>query len=110
MWPFNDNKRLEAIECALDVLGAKVDSLLKLGGKVLMTQQEAVTKLNETVAKLTKIGGETSSLLTKIDELKTVIAAGGNASPELEAAVAALTTQADVVDGLVDDLPTPPPA
>lgn len=66
-------------------------------------QAELTTQVTAATDKLKKIGTETSSLLTKIDELKAVIAAGGAVTPELQAAVDALTTQALVVDELVPD-------
>lgn len=75
----------------------------------MATQAELVEKVNAVTAKVAKIGTETSTLLQKVEELQAVIDAEGNASPELEAAVAALTDQAAIVDDLVADAaPTPP--
>lgn len=75
--------------------------------KIMATQAELITQINNINQQLTKVGQETSTLLTKIDELKQVIAAGP-VSPELQAAVDALAHQAQVIDDLVPDtVPTP---
>jgi phage shock protein A len=73
----------------------------------MASQAELTTKVNELTAKVTKVSTETRTLLTKIEELLAVIAAGGNATPELEAAIAVLEAQVDIVDALVPDSPTP---
>lgn len=75
----------------------------------MATQAEIVVQLNATSAKLDKIGTETQSLLTKIQELLAIIANLPDASPELVAAADALRIKADTVDALVEDLPTEPP-
>ncbi len=66
------------------------------------TQDEAAQTLQDTNAKLQKIGTETQGLLDKIAALE---AAAGNADvkPELQAAIDAVVQQADVVDQLVPD-------
>ncbi len=53
--------------------------------------------------KVTKIGTETSTLLVKITDLEAALAAGGNTTPEVDAAMEALKTQLKVVDDLVED-------
>jgi hypothetical protein len=79
-----------------------------------MTPEEAVASLNATNETLVKIGTETDSLLQKIADLEAALAAaieaGRTITPELEAAVAAVSTQANAVDALVPDAPPPPPA
>lgn len=69
-------------------------------------QTELVGQVNALTGKVTKIGTETRTLLTKIDDLTAVIAGGGSVSPELQAAVDALKAQVDIVDALVPDAPT----
>lgn len=78
--------------------------------KTIMANQVELTKqVTDLTAKVGKISAESRGLLTKIEELLAVIAAGGNVSPELQAAVDALQAQVDVLDALVPDAPTPPP-
>ena len=89
-----------------DVL-SRLNSLAKQMEKSMATQAELTAQVQAISATLTKIGTETSTLLTKIDELKAVIAAGPPVTPELQAAVDALAAQAKVVDDLVPDAPTP---
>lgn len=76
----------------------------------MSTQQDAAAQLTAVNEKLTKIGTETSGLLTKIEELKAAVAAGAAVTPELQAAIDAVAAQAEVVDGLVPDVAAPAPA
>ena len=69
----------------------------------MATQAELTAQVAAVNTQLAKIGTETTSLLIKIDELTEIIANGPPVSPELEAAVTALTAQAKVVDDLVPD-------
>lgn len=75
--------------------------------------------LEATSAALTKISGEQSSLLDSIadltDKLAAALAAGQAVPPEVVAAVeranataAAIKGKADVIDGLVADVPVAP--
>lgn len=73
----------------------------------MATQAELVVQVKAATDKLTKIGTETSTLLQKITDLTTIIT-NGPVTPEMQAAVDALTAQAQVVDDLVPDAPTPP--
>jgi hypothetical protein len=73
-----------------------------------MTQAEAVTKLNQTNETLVKVSNETDALLREIDKLNEALAnAGGNVTPELEAAIHAVDTRAHAIDELVPDVPQP---
>lgn len=76
----------------------------------MATQQEVVKQVEAVTTELKKIGTETRTLLTKVEELQAIIDAGPAVSPELQAAVDALTAQAKVVDDLVADSPPAPPA
>lgn len=76
--------------------------------KIMATQQESAAQVTALTAEVTKIGTETRSLLTKIDDLLAVIATGSaQTSTELQAAIDALQAQVQVVDDLVPDAPTP---
>jgi len=81
----------------------KVRKIGKSLETIMATQQELTAQITAATEKLTKIGTETGTLLTKIEELKTALANAGNVSPELQAAVDALAAQAAVVDDLVPD-------
>ncbi len=79
------------------------DTINELKEIIMATQAELAVTLGDLIAKVTKIGGETQSLLLKIDELAAAVVAAGNLTPEVEAALAALQVQVDVVDALVAD-------
>lgn len=72
-----------------------------------MDLTQATTQITALTTQVGKIQGETSTLLQKIADLTAVIEAGGAGSttPEFDAALAALTAQVAVVDGLVPDEP-----
>lgn len=73
--------------------------------QIMSTQAELAAQLDELGVQLEKIAAETQSLLDKIDELGAIIAAGGNVTPELQAAFDAVRAQAQVVDDKVPDAP-----
>ncbi len=78
--------------------------------KIMDTQAQTAAKVQAVTNELVKVGTETRSLLTKIDDLTAIINTGAvNTSPELQAAVDALTAQAQLVDDLVPDAPPPTP-
>ena len=75
--------------------------------KTMATQEQLVADLTALTAQVTKIGTETSTLLTKVADLEAALSASGAAvTPEVEAALAALKSQVQVVDDLVPDAPT----
>ena|SRR5258705_6219516 len=98
-----DRLVMEHLVCIQDRLSLTNERLLK----IMATQAELTTQLTAVNDKLKKIGTETTTLLAKIDELKGIIANGPPVAPELQAAVDALSAQAQVVDDLVPDAPTP---
>lgn len=75
----------------------------------MATQAELTEQVRTLTAKVQKVGTETRTLLTRIEELLAVIANGGQVTPELQAAVDDLQIQVNVVDELVPDAPTEPP-
>lgn len=82
-------------------------SLLKLIRQIMATQTEIAAELVATkdrlvsaTNKITKIGTETDSLLTKIKELEAVINAG-TVSPELQAAFDGVKAQVDSLESAV---------
>lgn len=79
---------------------------LKLNS-IMATQAELAQQLRDLGTELGKIGGETSTLLQKIADLETQIGNLDNVSPELQAAFDAVKQQAQTVDDLVPDAPTP---
>jgi len=98
-----DRAEFERIFRALEV----IDSHLH---KIMATQAESAAQVTTLTAQVTKIGTESRTLLTKIDELLALIAGGSpNTSPELQAAIDALQAQVQVVDDLVPDAPPSTP-
>ncbi len=75
--------------------------------KIIMTQTEAVTALTGINTELVKVGTETATLVTNVADLTKALAdaqaAGGNVTPELEAAINAVAAQTKTVDDLVPD-------
>lgn len=72
----------------------------------MATQKELADQLAAATAKADKIGNETRTLLTRIQELLDQIANNtSNVTPELQAAADALSAQLQVVDDLVPDAP-----
>jgi len=107
MFTFNINANIRIEEASSEELARirqKLDILLLQQEVIMATQQELVVQVQAIQAQVTKIGGETTTLLARIDELIAVIAAGP-VSLELQAAVDALKAQAEVVDNLVADQP-----
>ena len=78
-----------------------------------MSNEEAVASLNATNETLAKVSSETDALLTEIKRLEEALAnaggQGGTITPELEAAVQAVSSRASSIDALVEDV-TPPEA
>lgn len=97
---------LDHVHNMLHDVSQRIGTLTEGVIKIMATQVELTAQIQAATDKLTKIGSETKSLLKKIDDLMAVIA-NGPVSPELQAAADALSAQADVVDALVPDAPTP---
>jgi hypothetical protein len=72
---------------------------------IMQTQAEAVQVLNQVSEKLTKIKGETGSLLDKVAALEEAANNQPNLTPELAAAIENVRSQAQGVDDLVADAP-----
>lgn len=74
-----------------------------------MKQAELVARLTAVGAAVTKIGTETSTLLSNVADLRQQLTdeADGDLSPETEAALAAVEASVNTVDNLVPDA-TPP--
>ncbi len=77
-----------------------IKSLLE---KLMSTQEELAASLAQVSEQVAKIGTETSTLVQKVDDLTAALAAAGNTTPEVDAALAALQAQVTVVDDLVPD-------
>lgn len=103
------------------VLLVLIDGLEKLKVIIMATQKELVQQLTDIAtgltaanAEITKVSGETDTLLAKITELQNQVNNLPDASAELVAAVQAVADQAGVVstgiaavDAKVPDAPTP---
>jgi len=76
-----------------------------------MTQAEATAALTATNEVLVKVSNETDALLREIERLNealnAAIAAGGQVTPELQAAVEAVGVRANAIDELVPDTTQP---
>lgn len=72
---------------------------------IMTTQAQLAADLQAVSAQITKIGTETTALLTKITDLEAAIAAGGVTTAEVDTAMQALKDQAKIVDDMVPDAP-----
>src|SRR5262245_805511 len=72
---------------------------------IMATQEELAADLAAVTEQVSKIGTETSLLLVKVNELEDALAAAGGTTPEVDAAMAALKAQVNVVDEMVPDTP-----
>jgi septal ring factor EnvC (AmiA/AmiB activator) len=70
---------------------------------IMASQDQHAADIAAVTAKVDKIGGETRTLLIKVAELTDALAAAGNTSVEVDAALQALKDQVAVVDDLVPD-------
>lgn len=92
-----------------------LDRLTQMEHKIMATQKELAEDLKLVLEKQVKTAGEIADLQTaqnvsleKITALEEVIAAGVTPSQELVDAVAAVKTQAQIVDDLIPDVGVPP--
>lgn len=77
---------------------------------IMATQKEAAAQLKAANDSLSKIGGETGTLLTEIEKLKEIIAGGEQpVIPELQAQLDIVSAKAQQIDDMVPDAPTPEP-
>src|SRR5882672_11577414 len=104
-------RQMEEIKHQVDKLGSMsqvatkqdLESWVHIMAK---TQQELVVEMQTLKGQITKIGTETTSLLTKITALQALIDAGGNTlTPETQAAWEEVKTAAQGVDDEVPDAP-----
>jgi ABC-type transporter Mla subunit MlaD len=79
--------------------------LAEMETNIMATQAELAAQLTAATEQAAKIGGETRTLLTNIEDLLAQLATAGGVTPELQAAADALKAQLDVVDALVPDAP-----
>lgn len=86
-----------------------VRSLRKEVNYIMSTQAELAVILTELTAQVAKIGTETTATLQKVVDLEAALAAAGNVTPEVQAALDALKAQAQAVDDLVPDAPVVEP-
>jgi hypothetical protein len=74
----------------------------------MLSQAQAAAQIRALTAQIAKIGTETGKTLAKVTALEALITAGGDVTPEVEAALADAKTQAQATDDLVPDDITPP--
>lgn len=96
---------------------ATLNDLNDLRKTIMATQAEqaqilrtAVDQLKKSAGEIAVVQTETNTLKTRVAELEAIVAAGGDASPELVAAVQAVKDQSQVVDDAIPDPPVVPPA
>jgi hypothetical protein len=88
----------------------EIADLVKLNQRIIMTSlAQHAADLQAVIATIEKIGTETTELLKLVATLQAEVANAGNTTPEIDAAMAALTEQSKKVDDLIPDA-TPVPA
>ncbi|MGV0999698.1 MAG: hypothetical protein ACOYBQ_10260 [Fluviibacter sp.] len=88
-------------------LGEISGAIHNLENVFMGTLTEHAVVLAAISVNVTKMGGETRTLLDKIAALTAAVEAANQTTPEIDAAVADLQTQVAIVDALVPDAPTP---
>jgi len=91
-----------------------IHNLQKQIEKLMATQADMVTQLNAVLAQEKKTAEEIKAvqaasdvLKQRITDLEAIVAAGGDATPELEKAVADVKAQAQIVDDEIPDITAP---
>ena len=82
-----------------------IEAINQLKELIIMNDAEATAALTAATNQIAKIGTETSALIQKVNDLTVLVNQQGSLSPELQAAVAAVQAQVQVVDDLVPDAP-----
>jgi len=91
-------KRLERFEQMLKQVLANQE-------KIMADQAQLAADLTAISAQIAKIGTESTATLQKVSDLEAALAGAGGTTPEVDAALAALKAQVQVVDDLVADAP-----
>lgn len=99
---------LSGLSAQWNVILLRLEAIERKVDRLTMTQDELATKLGEVTAQVAKIGTEVSATLQKVTELEAALAAAGNTTPAVDAALAALKAQAQKTDDLIPDAPAPP--
>ena len=74
----------------------------------MATSQEVVTKLNQINDSLTKVSGETTTLVSEVARLTDLVNADGTIPEEVVTLVNDIQTRVQSIDALVADAPTDP--
>jgi len=72
--------------------------------KMKMNQDELLANLTALDSAVEKIGTETTALLIEVQALSDALAAAGNTTAEVDAALAAVQARVAAVDALVPDV------
>jgi hypothetical protein len=86
-----------------DIVEELLTELLLQGDRIMATQDELAADLDRVTQAVVKIGTETSTTLQKVADLEAALVNGGMTSPAVDAALAALKAQVQVVDDLIPD-------
>jgi len=90
-------------------LGSGLPAILSRLETLMTTVTELAARVEAQTAQVAKIGEETRSLITKINDLQAALTNAALPEDAIDA-LDALDAQLGIVDGLVADLPPPPPA
>lgn len=100
MFTFNFNLHVHA------ELGEALDILRQINQRsiaIMSTQAELASSLTAISEQVAKIGVESGKTLEKVTALEDALRNAGNTTPEVDAALAALKAQVQIVDDLVPD-------
>jgi ABC-type transporter Mla subunit MlaD len=89
-------------------LGSGLPAILSRLETIMTTVTEIAARVEAQTAQVAKIGEETRSLITKINDLTSALANAALPEDAIDA-LDALDAQLGIVDGLVADLPAPTP-
>jgi chromosome segregation ATPase len=97
-----------ASESQIAAINQSLRHIMATQAEQAATLQGVLTTLQKVATEIDGLQANSDLLLQKITELEAVIAAGGEASAELTAAVEAVRAQAQVLDEDIPDLPPVP--
>lgn len=88
--------------------GRKVDALMATQAEMVQQLKDAAAQARKTFDEIKDTQAKMNVAIQKIADLEAVIASGGDASPELVAAVTEVKDSIQAADDAIPDL-TPPP-
>ena len=92
----------QAVLSWLEIIDSHLHTIMATDADIVVQLTAVNTTLQAANAEITKVSGETDTLIQKIADLQAIIDKGGTVSPELVAAAQAVADSAGVVSTGLD--------